>query len=66
MSSQSSQVEGYERELRALYAGFDADADRIDADPNLPLDNKTMAGRILRDEFNDAQMLLAIEWGFYV
>lgn len=66
MSSQSSQVEGYERELRALYAGFDADADRIVDDPGLTEENKTMACHILRDEFNVAQMVLAIEWGFYV
>jgi hypothetical protein len=66
MNSQSNQVEGYERELRALYAEFDADADKIDADPRVTIDERIVAGRILRDEFNDAQMLLAIEWGFHV
>lgn len=64
--SRQTQVEAYERELKALYETFEADADRIDADPSLPLENKVMAGRILRDEFNVEQMLLAIEWGFHV
>ena len=61
-----TQVEGYEAELRTLYASFEADADKIDADPRVTIDERIVAGRILRDEFNDAQMLLAIEWGFHV
>lgn len=60
--SKQAQVEAFERELKALYESFEADADKIDA-TDIPLERKTLAGRILRDEFNVARMILAIEWG---